>query len=126
MEQKADSYELKTNDDEKLNINFFKLSNQIFYHSRKLLALSVLPDIAKFYCFHYMNTVCSNIIMDNLLINIKSDGNKKNKTITQNFSIFNEKLQSIFTKKTEGIHFGATVEVNDGNDFPTKKFFLKA
>ena len=126
LEQKADSYELKTNDDEKLNINFFKLSNQIFYHSRKLLALSVLPDIAKFYCFHYMNTVCSNIIMDNLLINIKSDGNKKNKTITQNFSIFNEKLQSIFTKKTEGIHFGATVEVNDGNDFPTKKFFLKA
>ena len=48
LEQEADSGILKTNDDPKSLIDLFKLTNQIFYHSRRLLNVIVIPDIARF------------------------------------------------------------------------------
>ena len=127
LEQEADSGILKTNDDPKSLIDLFKLTNQIFYHSRRLLNVIVIPDIARFYGISYMKLKDQlAIVMGDLLVNENRDTPAQGRSITQYFSINSKELQSIFTKKTEGIHFGAMIKVEGTEDFPARRFFLKA
>lgn len=130
LEQLADSNMLETDEvDLDVLIEFFKMTNQIFYHSRRLLNLVVIPDIAELYGTKYMKIRSYsdlNFIMQSFSINENEGASTKSRNIIQNFSINNLELQSILTKKTEGIHFGAKIEISQSEDFQERKFFLKA
>ena len=98
---------------------FFNKLNQVFYYSRRLLTLTIAPQIIKKYGIIEVNedeikysTV--NYFEEKTDENTEKRGNSQQSNITVNFCEFQKgeiNYACLFREKQTGVHFGAFIEI---------------
>ena len=99
----------------------FEFINQIFYHSRHLLAVTLAPQIIDQYVSKYIGSTNRPVIES-----YESKGIKRNKKEICKFRIDGEPYICEFSKKLEGKFFGSVVQIRSIDGSKSKKYYLKA
>ncbi len=99
----------------------FERINQVFYHSRRLLTVTIAPQIIEKYVF---DTVKPSAQIEYQSFETVGEGSNQKQQCT--FAVNGHKYICEFSKKTEGKFFGSVVEVRAIDGSKTRKYYLKA
>ena len=101
---------------------FFKRLNQIFYHSRRLLAVTIAPQIIKQYINDNMGEETAFQIV--AFEEIKGGDGPANHICR--FTIDKNNYVCEFSRKPVGVFFGSIVTIRANNGSLLKRYYLKA
>jgi hypothetical protein len=115
---------------------FFTRVNQLFYHSRRLLATTICPQIIKTFGIPDAQDIRFQTVKQIIPEGERNAGGERNTQVCE-FTSQGKSYACLLRKKTSGTHFGAFVDIGEvkrqvPDDIPIlrkktcKRFFLKA
>ena len=99
----------------------FERINQIFYHSRRLLTVTIAPQIIEKYVFDMVNPGAQFDIES--FETVGEEGNQKQQCT---FAVEGHEYICEFSRKKEGKFFGSVVEVRAIDESKARRYYLKA